>query len=222
MTRKNTTAVTLLALAALLAVPALWAACSMHPHAPPELSADHSCCRLAQEDWDAAVAKLQPIPSAHSLYQIESIWESQTGESARLSQLAGRHQLVAMAYTSCEYACPRLLADLKAIEAKVADISPELLGISLVTFDPERDTPERFRAYAADKQLDPGRWTLLRSSPADILELANLLGVRYQENPNGEFSHSNIITLLSPTGEILARIDGLGADPQPLLDALKQ
>lgn len=199
----------------------LHAACPMHPDAPPELSANHDCCRIAQEEWDAALAKLTLEPSEHSLYQVESLWENQDGDTAPLSQLAGRPQFVAMAYTTCQFACPRLLADLKAIEAQLDANGGPLPGFTLITFDPERDTPEQLRRYAADNQLDLQRWTLLRGQPGDILELANLLGVRYQELPNGEFSHSNIITLLNEGGEVLAQVKGLGADPAPLLKPLQ-
>lgn len=202
----------------LLATPAR-AACPMHPDAPPELSANHDCCRLAQEDWDAAVAAM--AVSEESLFQVESVWENQAGDAAPLSQLAGRPQIVAMAYTSCQYACPRLFSDLKAIEATLAQGSGALPGFAVITFDPARDTPEQLRRHAAENQLDLARWTLLRGEPGDILEIANLLGVRYQALPDGEFSHSNIITLLSAKGEILAQINGLGADPAPLLEALE-
>lgn len=198
----------------------LHAACPMHPDAPPELTANHDCCRIAQADWDAAVVALQP--SEHSLYQIESTWQNQDGETAPLSQLAGRPQIVAMAYTTCQFACPRLLADLKAIEAQFAAGPGERPGITLITFDPERDTPEQLRRYAAEQKLDLDHWTLLRGDPGDILELANLLGVRYQQLPNGEFSHSNIITLLDPGGEVKAQINGLGAAPTPIFAALEQ
>ena len=204
-------------LAALIST-ALPAACPMHPDAPPELSANHDCCRIAQEKWEATLAAR--APSAHSLYQVESAWQNQDGDTAPLSQLAGRHQLVAMAYTTCEYACPRLLADLKAIETQLADLRPAELGITLITFDPARDTAARFREYAQTNGLDLRRWTLLRADPGDTLELANLLGVRYKPMPNGEITHSNIITLLSPRGEIVAQIDGLGADAEPLLEKL--
>lgn len=203
------------ALLAFLISTALPAACPMHPDAPPELSANHDCCRIAQENWEATLAAR--APSALSLYQVESRWQNQDGDSAPLAQLAGRSQLVAMAYTTCEYACPRLLADLKAIETQLAEFKPADLGITLITFDPARDTAARFREYAQINGLDLRRWTLLRADPSDTLELANLLGVRYKSMPNGEITHSNIITLLNPRGEIVTQIDGLGADAEPLL-----
>lgn len=195
----------------------LQAACPMHPDAPPELSKNHECCRIAQEKWEAAVEAMQP--SKHSLYQLSSTWKNQDGQELALSGLAGRPQLVAMAYTHCQYACPRILADLKAIEAQLPDATR--VGFTIVSIDPSRDTPERLREYASEQGLDLSRWTLLHGDNGDVLELANLLGVRYAKTSTGDFSHSNIITLLTPGGEIALQQDGLGADNAPTLAKIK-
>ncbi|MBD5779753.1 SCO family protein [Pelagicoccus sp. NFK12] len=200
-----------------LAAPlALNASCPMHPKAPPELQADHSCCRIAQEKWEAALAKI--APSELSLYQVTSEWQTQSGNKIVLADLAGHPQFVALAYTNCQYACPRLIADLKAIEYSLpADSEAKIL---IVSIDPARDTPERLAAYASEQELDTSRWTLLNGAPGDVLELANLLGVRYAKTPTGDYTHSNIITLLNAKGEIVHQQNGLGADNKPTLEKL--
>ncbi|MDQ8182287.1 SCO family protein [Pelagicoccus sp. SDUM812005] len=203
-------------LVALTAPFELNASCPMHPQAPPELQADHSCCRIAQEKWEAALAKI--APSDLSLYQVTSEWQTQTGNKIVLADLAGQPQFVALAYTNCQYACPRLIADLKAIESSLpADSEAKIL---IVSIDPERDTPERLAAYASEQELDTSRWTLLNGAPGDVLELANLLGVRYAKTPTGDYTHSNIITLLNAKGEIVHQQNGLGADNKPTLEKL--
>lgn len=160
-------------------------------------------------------------PSAHSIFNVESHWENQTGDHGPLAQIGGRAQVVAMVYTSCQYACPRILADMKRIQSELEGIPSKDLGLCLITIDPERDTVEAYQAYAERNKLEPDRWTFLRGEAGDILELANLLGVRYKKMPDGEFSHSNIITLLLPSGEISYQLNGLGADPSELITAAK-
>jgi protein SCO1/2 len=68
-----------------------------------------------------------------------------------------------------------------------------------------------------EHSLDANRWTFLRGSPGDIMELGNLLGVKYKKLPDGEFSHSNIITLLNERGEVVDQLIGLGADLDPII-----
>lgn len=206
-----------LLLAFLLLPIALRADCPMHPTAPPELSANHDCCRIAQKDWEATLIAMHP--SDRSLFQVTSKWTTQSGEAVALSRLAGRPQLISLAYTNCQYACPRILADLKDIEASLPPGSP--VGFTIVTIDPARDTPERLRQYAEEQDLDLSRWTLLHGQNGDVLELANLLGVRYAKTATGDFSHSNIITLLNAQGEIVIQQNGLGADNAPTLAKIK-
>jgi protein SCO1 len=42
--------------------------------------------------------------------------------------------------------------------------------------------------------------------------LAALLGVKYKEGANGQFAHSNLITVLNQQGEIVHQLVGLGQD----------
>lgn len=194
--------------------------CPMHPNAPPELSANHDCCRLAQEEWAATLAKI--TATDESLFQVESNWTNQNGKKQPLGQLSGKPQLVAMVYTNCQYACPRIIADLKSLESELADWSSNEFGITIISIDPERDTPERLLEYSTDNNLNLDHWTLLHGDASDVLELANLLGVRYQKTPTGDFSHSNIITLLNAQGEIVHQQNGLGSDNAPTLDKLNE
>ena len=56
------------------------------------------------------------------------------------------------------------------------------------------------------------RWTLLRGSPDDTLELAALLGVKFKREAGGQFAHSNLITVLDERGEIIQQVVGLNQD----------
>jgi protein SCO1/2 len=53
-----------------------------------------------------------------------------------------------------------------------------------------------------------------------VRTLAALLNVQYRELPDGEFSHSTVIALLSPAGEIEARTSELGAADKALVARL--
>ena len=64
-------------------------------------------------------------PTDKSLYLLDSTWTSDVGRQIKLGALRGRPQIVAMFFTHCEYACPILVGELKAIEAR---LPPEVLG----------------------------------------------------------------------------------------------
>ena len=160
-------------------------------------------------------------PSDFSVYHVASTWTDQHGTERMLRSLAGRVQVTAMVYTSCAYACPRIMMDMKRIKAELAAEHADDVSFLIVSIDPERDTPERLAQFAAGSRLDPDRWTLLNGSEGDIRELAVLLGVQYRQTDPGEWVHSNMITVLDRSGVVVHRQLGLGTDPAPTLEAIR-
>ncbi len=149
-----------------------------------------------------------------SLFQVESKWTTDAGEQIKLGALKGKPHVVAMFFTSCQYACPLIVNDMKRIEAALPKNLRTNVGFTLVSFDTERDTEKVLTDYRHTRNLPAERWTLLRGGSDDVLELAALLGVRYKQDATGQFSHSNIITVLNANGEIVHQQIGLNQDIQ--------
>jgi protein SCO1/2 len=159
-------------------------------------------------------------PTDQSLYLLDSTWTSDVGRQIKLGALRGRPQIVALFFTRCEYACPILVGELKAIEEK---LPPAVLGkvdFLLVSIDSKRDTPAELAAFREKRQLAGERWTLLRGGADDVRELAALLGVNYAEDSRGQFAHTNLITLLNAEGEIAFQQAGLKQEPTLLVAAI--
>ncbi len=189
------------------------AAFAAEPTKPTAKEGKPPCCRVALDLGKATDT---------SLYLLDSTWTSDVGRQIKLAALRGRPQIVAMFFTHCEYACPILVGELKAIESK---LPPEVLGkvdFLLVSIDSKRDTPAELAAFREKRQLARERWTLLRGGADDVRELAALLGVNYAEDSRGQFAHSNLITLLNADGEIAFQHAGLKQDPAPLIAALEK
>jgi protein SCO1/2 len=150
-------------------------------------------------------------PDDASLYILTSEWRDQSGRALKLADLGDRVHLVAMVYTSCTLTCPLIVGELQRIEASVAPAQRAALGVVLVSLDPDRDTSERLAEYAHTNKLDPARWTLLNGSDADVRELAAVLNVRYQAQPDGEIAHTNGIAVLDRRGVVVHYQPTLGA-----------
>ncbi len=150
--------------------------------------------------------------SDESLFHSEGTWVTDSGNSLRLGDLAGKPQVVAMFFASCRYTCPVLVNDMRRIEAALSPAARARTGFTLVSFDSRRDSPEALAAYREISQLPKPAWTLLRGEPDDVLELSALLGVSFKEDARGDFAHSNQITILNADGEIVERLVGLNRD----------
>lgn len=180
------------------------------PGAKAELS--KPCCQKPLPPGKATEA---------SLYQLGSLWKTDYGSEIELSQLRGRPQVVSMIYTHCNFACPVTMKNLKDIEGRLPADLRDRVGFLLVTMDPARDSAARLRDFRDMMELDDMRWNLLTASEQDVLEFAHLMGVKYKQEPDGEFSHSNLITVLDPDGEIAFQQVGLEQDPDPVVKALR-
>ena len=189
------------------------AAFAAEPAKPAANDTKPPCCRAALD-----LGK----PTDKSLYLLDSTWTSDVGRQIKLGALRGRPQIVALFFTHCEYACPILVGELKAIEGR---LPPEVLGkvdFLLVSIDSKRDTPAELATFREKRQLARERWSLLRGGADDVRELAALLGVNYAEDARGQFAHTNLITLLNAEGEIAFQHAGLRQDPAPLIAAIEK
>lgn len=181
---------------------------------PPPPTPQPPCCqKVAQLPASDTV-------SDTSIYQVDSLWIDHRGTKKPLKSLASSIQVVTMGYTSCQYACPRLLADMLAIESKLPKNLLKNVHFTFISIDPERDTPEQISKYLEKNELDHERWHVLTSTPESVQELAVLLGVKYRKSSETDFAHSNIITVLNKKGEIIHRLEGLGADNDKIITAI--
>ena len=157
-----------------------------------------------------------------SVYQIDSDWISDENRKVKLGSLRGKPQIVAMFFASCQFTCPLTVNDMKNIQAALPEDLRTNVGFTLISFDSMRDTPAALKNYRVSHELSANSWTLLRGAPDDVRELAALLGVIYKQDANGDFAHSNLITVLNAEGEIVFQKPGVNVDPQEFVRQIEQ
>lgn len=146
--------------------------------------------------------------SAGSLYQLEAAYTGDDGRPFALAQLRGRPVVLAMFFASCTYACPMIVADMTRIRDSLPADLRDRAALVLVSFDAKRDTPKALNQYRKDRQLT-SQWTLVRGDDGPVRELAALLGVKFKQEADGQFAHSNIISILNTEGEVVHQRAGL-------------
>lgn len=178
-------------------------------------------CALILPAVIAVAARAGTAPDG-SVYDLAQTWTNQEGRAMALHELRGPPRIVAMFFTSCQYACPRITADLKAIEKRLTAAQRKTVRFTLFSFDATGDSPATLQAFAGKNGLDSARWTLLHGGAEDVRELAAVLGINYRREADGSIAHGNAITLLDAEGAIVFQQTGLGADPAGLLDAISR
>jgi protein SCO1 len=192
----------------------VFASCNTHKQ-----QAVAACCKKPVKQT-AATAGVLP---EESLYNVTDVFTNQQGKPVALKQFAGKVTVMSMVFTHCTYACPLLTKDMKAIAARLqqSGIQEKNIQFALVSFDTERDNPARLSAYAKEMGLDKN-WTLLTGDEQAVRQLSVLLNVQYEKAPDGNFSHSNLITVLDKQGRIATQLEGLEADNTETLASIQQ
>ncbi len=148
-------------------------------------------------------ARIDGDADRFSVYDLDDSWRDQAGATRSLASWRGTPVLLAMIYTHCTGTCPLAVSELK----RIAALEPHAHFV-LVSLDPQRDDEKRLAAYAAERALDPSRWTLLTGSDVEVRDLAATLGVRYRRVTPDDLAHSNLITLLDREGRIVRQSSG--------------
>ncbi len=155
-----------------------------------------------------------------SIYNLPSHWTTQDGNEIELKQLQGKVLVMVMIYTSCQAACPRLVADMRNIEKQIPEDKKDDIQYIFVSIDPKTDTPERFTAFAKENEMEDDKWLFLRGSDDDTREFAAVLAVNYKQISPMDFSHSNIISVFNKAGELAHQQEGLGVDNKETVQAI--
>lgn len=155
-----------------------------------------------------------------SIYNLPSHWTTQDGEDIELKDLQGKVVAMVMIYTSCQAACPRLVADMRNLEKQIPENIKDQVQYVFVSIDPEVDTPERLKDFAKENQMEDDKWLFLRGSEEATREFAAVLAVNYKRISPIDFSHSNIISVFDKGGELAHQKEGLGVDSKETIEAI--
>lgn len=166
---------------------------------------------------ESKVSAVGTIPQ-ESIFNLTDTFTTQNNKEVSLNQLEGKPTVMAMIFTHCTYACPRLTADVQNIEKKLGK-KAEDVNFVLVSFDSERDFPTRLNEFKKEMSLD-NNFTLLHGDDDAVRTLSVLLNVQFQKNSDGDFSHSNIISVLDKKGDLVFQKEGINADHTATLEQI--
>lgn len=159
---------------------------------------------------------LQAAEPKGSIYDFPGKFKTQTGAPVALAEWKGTPLVITMTYTSCQFACPRIIEKLKAVQKKF-DEKKKKAQFVVITFDPARDSTATLKSYHAKTGDLTKNWVFLNGSASDTRRLAMVLGIRYERNPeDGNISHDNKILITNDKGEIIQELNGLNPDVSEL------
>jgi protein SCO1/2 len=133
---------------------------------------------------------------------------SQDGAEVTLGALRGKVVAVTFIYTWCPDVCPMLTDKMARVQDELGSDFGSKVAFVSITVDPERDTPDALKEYAASFDADLAGWSFLTGSLATVREVARQYGVAVAPAADGQVDHTLLTTLVDRQG--VMRVQYLG------------
>jgi protein SCO1/2 len=126
-----------------------------------------------------------------------------------LSQYAGKVVALNFIYTSCALPkfCYRISNNFGVLQRRFKDKMGRDLILLTVTFDPQRDSPERLAHYAENWKANPETWHFLTGDVADVQKVTGMFGMDYFPE-EGLMDHSLHTAVIDRQGKLVSNIEG--------------
>ncbi len=145
----------------------------------------------------------------------------QNGTAFQLSGFQGKALVVTFIYTRCplpDY-CPLMSRNFQVLQPITRERYGDRVHYLSISFDPEYDTPEVLRTYAARYTDALDTWTFATGEREAIATAAIACGV-YYEAEAGEIIHNLATVLMGPDGRVRQIWRGNSWQPSDVLKAL--
>ncbi len=161
-----------------------------------------------------------PVATLTKLWEVPDFTLTErTGQAMSRADLVGKVWVADFFYTTCPGPCPMMTSRLSTLQDKVSH-QPEVRLVS-ISLDPEKDTPDVLKEYAAKFKAGPN-WLFFTGEKAAIRTLSEngfkLAAVEERNNPE-PIIHSTKLVLVDRTGWVRSVYDAIGDDQTPRLVA---
>ncbi|OLO40678.1 hypothetical protein BTR23_06550 [Alkalihalophilus pseudofirmus] len=149
--------------------------------------------------------------------------ENQSGEAITNEDLHGTPWIANMVFTRCPTVCNLMTPNFRVLQYALED---EGLDVKMVSFtvDPDYDSPEVLKKYGENNDADFSRWMFLTGYSEE--EISTLATSSFQTivqplADSDDIMHGTSFYLIDEAGNVIRKYDGLNADPQPIINDVK-
>lgn len=136
---------------------------------------------------------------------------NQDGDTVTNEDYLGKVYVIEFFFTTCPSICPIMNQNLIEVEEELK--GNDNFGIASFTIDPEYDTPEVLKEYAANHGISNPNWNFLSGDREQTYKLANEgfgIFANKDEAAPGGFAHSGMFALVDKQGYVRSREDRFG------------
>ena len=127
--------------------------------------------------------------------------------------LRGKVVAVSFFYTACPDICPLLTQKLVEVQDSLGEDFGSKIAFISITVDPEHDTQEVLKDYAAGWEAKTAGWSFLSGPPAAVHEVVRRYGVYAAKTAEGAIDHTLLTSIIDPRGVLRVQYLGMRFDP---------
>lgn len=175
---------------------------------------------------------IQDFPIDRNLSNVNTKLIDQNGNEKHFNKvIAGKITLIAFIYTNCPDICPMTTHNMQLVDEKFLNENVTNINFLVVSFDPERDTPEVLNKFAAIREIDLKRWGFYTGDKTSIEELMDEFEVKafpsdtsYSSEGKLRYSmiHTDRISLIDSEGRLRKYYSGSKLNLDELYNDIKK
>ncbi len=156
---------------------------------------------------------------------------NQDGKKISSKDFRGKAWAITFIYAQCPLPnfCIRMSTNFSDAANKIKDSEfKDKMALLSVSFDPERDSPEKLRKYGLgylgnDPNAKFDIWQLAVGSDKEVKPIADFFGLRYEVDQNNktQFNHSLRTAVIGPDGKVAKVYSGSEWTPDDLLTEMR-
>jgi protein SCO1 len=138
---------------------------------------------------------------------------SQDGRPVSLADLRGRVVAVAFFFAGCSTICPLLTQKLAEVQDALGNDFGTKIRFVSITLDPEHDTQDVLKDYAAAWNAKLSGWSFLTGPSAVVREVVDRYGAYAAKTPQGSIDHTLLTSIVDQHGILRVQYLGMRFDP---------
>ncbi len=171
------------------------------------------------------------FPLKQDISRTQNEFFNQDSNKVKFPELTkGKITLMAMVYTHCPDICPMTTHNMQLIESKLTKDDLEKVRFVVITFDPNRDTPEVLKKFAEIRDIDFSRWSFLSGDERNTKEVMLKFDIKavpadssYDVKGNLSYYivHTDRLSLIDQNGLLRKNYVGSIADVDEVVNDIK-
>lgn len=149
-------------------------------------------------------------------YDVQSFsFQNQDGKTVSLKSLKGQVWVADFIFTNCKTICPPMTSHMAELQKQMEE---ENLQARIVSFsvDPENDTPEKLKKFAANYPLNFQNWDFLTGYSQEEIEkfaLKSFKAIVKKPEDEDQVIHQSSFYLVDQNGKVVKDYDGAKNTP---------